>query len=361
MGAVAYQQVKRLASSGHDVTVFTLSQKDRINSDQIDYNVKYLHAFPKTGNAGFAPELLLALRKFDIIELHYPFYGAQEFVWLAKALKLLKKPKLIIWYHMDATFNNWLNLSWHLKTWLIQRSLIKKADKVCSASLDYVKNSKIKRIYKKYPDKFTEIPFGTNQRKDSVTSSDLSELKRKLNITDQKVILFVGGLDMAHYFKGVPVLIHAMGKLKDKKAKLVIVGEGDLKNDCKTQVSKLDLGDRVIFADNVNFNDLGIHYALSHVTVLPSITRAEAFGLVLVEAMTHGKPVIGSDLPGVRGVVGSAGLTVKPGDSTDLAEKIDMLLSDNELYKKLSSQALLDVQDKYNWPAHIKKLLKIYM
>ena len=324
-------------------------------------NVKYLKAFPRVGNAGFSPQLLRALRKFDIIQLHYPFYGAQEFVWLGKKLGLYKKAKLIIWYHMDASFKNIFLKASHWKTWFIQKSLFKQADKICSASLDYIQNSKIKKLYQKYPAKFIQIPFGTNQNPASINKESAKKLKSQLGIgAPDKTILFVGGLDSAHYFKGIPILINAIHKLNNKNIKLIIVGEGNLRDDYKRQVAGLNLTKQVIFTGHIEQKELGYYYFISDLTVLPSTTQAEAFGLVLIEAKTFGKPVIGSALPGVRDVVGESGLTVKPGDADDLAEKIKKILRDKKLYDKFSRQAITEVKEKYNWDKHIQKLNQIY-
>ena len=377
MGIVAYEQVKSLAENGHQVTVFTLNQKEKLESD--NFKIKYIKTLC-FGNAGICPSLLWQLRKFDVVQLHYPFYGAQEFVWLAKKFKLLKSSKLIIWYHMDATARNLFRKILQLSSWPIQKHLFKLADKICSASLDYVKNSKIKKIFKKYREKFVEIPFGSNQHPETVSQLQVAELKNKLHIKSEKIILFVGGLDSAHYFKGVPVLIDAIKKipkLRDKlgvrdpdsrsdiginnlRIKLVIVGDGNLRGDYERQVAGSNLQNQVVFTGRIKFDELKNYYALCDVTVLPSTTSAEAFGLVLIEAKTYGKPVIGSDLPGVRDVVGQSGLIAKAGDSNDLAEKIKKILTDESLYNNFSRNAIQEVKEKYNWDKHTQKLNDLY-
>lgn len=360
MGLVAYEQVKRIAQNGHQVTVFTINQKQKLDARKINFKIKYLKSWPRLGNGGFCPQLFWQLRNFDIIQLHYPFFGAQELLWLTKKLKLIKA-KLLIFYHMDASFNNLFVRILSFKSLLIRKSLFNMADKVCSASLDYVKHSKIKKIYHKFPEKFIEIPFGTNQQPERINQHEINSLKTKLNIKpDEKIILFVGGLDSAHYFKGISILIDAIKKINNSKARLIIVGDGNLRDDYERQVQGLNLQKQIIFTGRIEADELPYYYYLCHIAVLPSTTRAEAFGLVLVEAKTFAKPVIGSDLPGVRDVVGEAGLTAKPGDSADLAEKINKLLVDELLYQKFSQLAAKEVREKYNWDRHIEKLLAIY-
>jgi glycosyltransferase involved in cell wall biosynthesis len=373
MGAVAYEQVKRLSAMGHEVVVFTLSnpgpkaQALSLDNDLtgLTFKVERLRAFPRFGNGGFCPQIIKKLKSFDIIQLHYPFFGAQEVLWLAKKLGLIKA-KIIIFYHMDASFNNWLTkfLSWPSR--LIHGSLFKPADKICSASLDYVKNSQIKNIYHRHQEKFVEIPFGVSHSPDNISRERLEEIKRQINWHGEaKNILFVGNLDKAHYFKGVDILLLAFKKLSDYKLpvtdyKLLIVGDGDLRSTYEQQARELNIADRVHFAGRVSDDDLACYYYLSDLVVLPSTTSAEAFGLVLAEAESFGKPVIGADLPGVRDVVGEAGLLVKPGDINDLAEKIKLILTDADLRQKFSSAALNQVKEKYNWDKHVEKLNQLY-
>jgi glycosyltransferase involved in cell wall biosynthesis len=381
MGAVAYEEVKRLSGMGHNVVVFTLSNpgpKTQVDNDLtgLTFKVERLRAFPRLGNGGFCPQIIKKLKGFDIIQLHYPFYGVQEVLWLAKKLGLIKA-KLIIFYHMDASFNNWLAKIPSFPSWLIRTSLFKLADKICSASLDYVKNSQIKNIYREHQEKFVEIPFGVSHSPDQINRSRLEEIKKQINWHgEEKNILFVGNLDKAHYFKGVDVLLKAFKKISvgtqdfafnERRTqdfaflqKLIIVGDGDLRLTYEQQAKALKISDRVYFAGRVSDEDLACYYYLSDLVVLPSITSAEAFGLVLVEAESFGKPVISSDLPGVRDVVGEAGLLVKSDNVDDLAEKIKLILTDADLRQKFSSAALNQVKEKYNWDKHVEKLNSIY-
>ncbi|HOZ36433.1 MAG TPA: glycosyltransferase [bacterium] len=390
MGNVAFEQVKRLAELGHEVTVFTLNnnqhdttppssrETQRVDSATSPfklatgnfelggekYTVEYLQAFPRFGNGGFCPGLLKKLKDFNVIQLHYPFFGAQEVLWLGKKLGLIKA-KIIIFYHMDASFDNiFLKiLSW--PSLLIKKSLFKMADCVCTSSLDYVAHSAIKNIYQKYQTRFMEIPFGVSHSPEDVNRSRLEEIKKQISWHgEDKYILFVGNLDRAHYFKGVDILLESFKKLictlHITHYTLLIVGDGDLRSTYEKQVEDFKISDHVYFTGRVSDEDLACYYYLSDTVVLPSTTKAEAFGLVLVDAESFGKPVIGSDLPGVRSVVGEAGLLVKPGDIDDLAEKFKIILSDENLRQKFSVAGMSQVKEKYNWDKHINNLSGIY-
>lgn len=386
MGNVAHEQVRRLFDLGHEVTVFTLanrhdttpsSSRETQRGDsatppklgrEIKYKVEYLQAFPRFGNGGFCPSIIKKLKGFEVIQLHYPFFGVQEVLWLGYKLGLIKA-KLIIFYHMEASFDNWFLkiLSWPSR--LIKKSLFRTADQIACASLDYVAHSDLKNIYKKYQDKFVEIPFGASHSPEIINRSRLEEIKKQINWQPNiKNILFVGNLDRAHYFKGVDILLESLKKLSVgaqdfvplPNAKLLIVGDGDLRPSYDRQSQELKISDRVQFAGRVSDEDLSCYYYLSDTLILPSTTKAEAFGLVLAEAESFGKPVIASDLPGVRGVVGESGLLAKPGDIDDLAEKIKIILTDENARQKFSAAALHQAKEKYNWEEHVNKLEQLY-
>jgi len=143
---------------------------------------------------------------------------------------------------------------------------------------------------------------------------------------------------------------------------LIIGGEGDLKEKYQKMAVDLKIKDKVIFVGNISNDQLIKFYNLTDIFVLSSISRSEAFGLVLLEAMACGKPIIVSNLPGPRTLVkeGENGFKVKPGDADDLAKKIGLILKDRQLIKKMGENALKLVREKYNWKEIVQKLEKIY-
>jgi glycosyltransferase involved in cell wall biosynthesis len=140
------------------------------------------------------------------------------------------------------------------------------------------------------------------------------------------------------------------------------VGDGDLRNTYANQAKKLGLGRRVAFAGRVEEKELPAYYTASDFLVLPSVTRGEAFGLVLLEAMASGRPVIASNLPGVRSIVtpGKDGLLCRPGDTQDLATKMDEMLDDQDLRTMMGENARRKVSERYDWSMLIPRLSAIY-
>ena len=170
----------------------------------------------------------------------------------------------------------------------------------------------------------------------------------------------VGTLDRAHYFKGVSILLEAFSKVGGN-AFLLIVGGGEWKARYQKQAASLGLGGRTVFAGRLPFTDLPQLYSSADLTVLPSLLL-ESFGIVLIEAMACGKPVIATDLPGVRSVVtdGSDGILVPPSDADALAEKIQRLLNDPGARREMGLRGRAKVETKYAWPKVIPKLIRMY-
>jgi glycosyltransferase involved in cell wall biosynthesis len=158
------------------------------------------------------------------------------------------------------------------------------------------------------------------------------------------------------------VLFDALHHLGGAAPRLLVVGEGDLRPRYERQAQALGLGERVRFAGRVGDDDLPRYYAASDLVVLPSVTRGEAFGVVLLEAMACGKPVVASDLPGVRVVVRTTGggRLAPPGDATALAGAIAALGTDAGLRAALGAAGRRAVEAHYTWPAIGRRLEATY-
>jgi len=363
IGNTCLYEAKELAKLGHEVTVFTPSQKSWFLSEKI--KIRYLKPIFKYGNAAFVPQIVFLLGRFDIIYLHWPFIGAES-ILLAKRFSWIKKP-LIVRYQMDLRDRGLRGAFFNLYSLFFIPLLIKAADKILVSSFDYAKHSKIKKYMGTVPirgqsPEFIEVPLGVDAEKFFPQPKN-RELLKKHNLTSEdKIILFVGGLDRAHYFKGVEVLLRAVAglRLKIKDLRLLIVGEGDLKPKYKRLAGDLGIGDRVIFAGKVSDEELPGYYNLADVFVLPSTDSSEAFGLVLLEAMASAKPVVVSDLPGSRILAAGSGLVAKVGDKYGLGQKISLLLQNEKLARQFGQSGRKKVLEKYNWHALAKQLERIY-
>ncbi|MBI4993021.1 MAG: glycosyltransferase family 4 protein, partial [Candidatus Magasanikbacteria bacterium] len=240
--------------------------------------------------------------------------------------------------------------------------ILRSADKLITSSFDYLENSDAGFLYKENPDKWLELPFGVDLEKFKPRERPEALLKKHQLSPDSPIILFVGAMDAAHYFKGVSVLLTALRFLKDNNTPVqcVFVGEGSLREDFETQAKFSGLEKFVKFVGKVSDEELPYYYNLADLFVLPSINQGEAFGMVLLEAMASGVPAVATDLPGVRTVAQDAGVVVKPNDPGELANAISGYFSNQEGIPEWQAKARQVAEEKYDWGKIVSKLSDVY-
>ncbi len=358
-GLVCYHNALGLARLGHRVTVFTARESVPAGyADPPEVEVRRLPALFRVGNAPLLPGLL-GLGEVDIVHLHYPFYFGAEAVFLRSLTTSLR---YVVTYHQDVIFTGPLRLLERLHHRWCGEQILRRARKVLATSWDYARSSRLGNLIRRHPGLVSELPNGVDTERFH-PGRDARDWRIRYGLrAGGRVVLFVGALDRAHYFKGVDVLLHAMARLSDTGVRLLIVGEGNLRLAYQDLAIRLGIADRVLFCGRVSDEALPYHYALCDLLVLPSTTMGEAFGVVLLEAMACGKPVVASDLPGVRSVVrdGEDGLLARPGDAADLAEKIRALLDDPYRRREMGGRGRAKVEEKYAWPQIIPHLVQVY-
>ena len=188
-------------------------------------------------------------------------------------------------------------------------------------------------------------------------SSTETEKIRQLQQQYQPFVLAVGRLVS---YKGFSTLITAMQSVD---AKLIIVGEGPLKIELQQLVEKLKLTQQVYFYGNANQSELKCLYHAADLFVLPSISENEAFGMVQLEAMACGKPIVNTDLnsavPNVARHQQEA-LTVPPGSVESLANAMNQLLGQPEMAQKLANNGLKRVTMKYSLENFLREVESLY-
>lgn len=207
------------------------------------------------------------------------------------------------------------------------------------------------------------IPMGVDTDFISETLEN-SSVKEQYNI-DGKIILFAGRLiDL----KGVNFLIKAMPKVLETyaDAKLFIIGSGPLKDRLMDLAKGLGLADIVTFIDLVTQDELKKFYLLSDVFVLPSIINekgeTEGLGVVMLEAMAAGLPVVGSKVGGIPDIIqdGKTGMLSKQKDPESIAAKIITLLSDEVLRKRIRENGMRLIEKKFSWERIAKEFMDVY-
>lgn len=346
-GNVCFHNARELARRGHEVHVFTIARPGAPKREErAGLYLHRLRPLVRSGNAGFLPGLLWSLRGFDVIHLHYPFFGSECVALAAWA----SRTPLIVTYQHDVHLPGVMGwVEWLLRQTVVRWTL-RRARRVLFSSGDYAEASHVRPFLKDRADRIGILPNGvdTSVFCPGTASSGLREC---LGLQcGEQVALLVAGLDRAHYFKGVDVFLDALSRLPPTIRGL-IVGDGDLRPTYEATVERLGLSSRVRFAGRVADEDLPDYYRLADVTVLPSVTMGEAFGLVLVESMACGTPVIASSLPGVRSVVdhGVNGLLVKPGEPVLLGQAITEILGDEARRCTMGSRGRAKAEEQYDW------------
>ncbi len=355
MGQVAFEYTKRLRDRGYNVHVFTTRH------NELTQDPEYVHRLPsivQIGNAGVMPSLYKRLSGFDLIHLHYPFFGGAEPVVVRKALG--KDQGLVMTYHMDAVADGFKGMIFRAHRRALLPWLIGRVDRVLVSSEDYVKTSDIASL----PGVLdrTEIhPFGIDLTR--FHPGKEPELFSQLGLRPGvPILLFVGGLDDAHYFKGVPILLEALKQLTSESWQVLIVGNGNLRAGFEETVRLQKMEERIRFVGDVSEEDLARLYRIADIHVFPSTHRAEAFGLVALEAAASGIPTIASNLPGVRTVVqdGSTGLLVTPQSVSELANAVKLLIEQKELRERFGVAARVHAEMHFAWDPLITKLEETY-
>jgi len=291
------------------------------------------------------------------VHLHYPFFGGAEPVIVRKAMR--PDQGLVMTYHMDAVADGMKGAIFSAHRRLLFPWLVNRVDRILVSSLDYAKHSALAEL--DVDDRLEEHPFGVDLER--FHPGEETELRERHQIPYKKpVLLFVGGLDTAHAFKGLSLLLDTLVLVQQYDWHLVVVGDGNLKETYCAQAQDKGLESRVTFAGNVSQEDLPRYYRLADMHLFPSTKRAEAFGLVALEAAASGIPTIASDLPGVRTVVldGSTGLLVPPGNVEELKKAILLFLEQVDLRHRLGLCAQMNASQKYAWSPLIDRLESTY-
>lgn len=207
--------------------------------------------------------------------------------------------------------------------------------------------SELQRLFGLPYEKINVIPNGVNLNMYDGIEKDY-DFRRRYAMDNEKIILFMGRLV---YEKGIQTLIAAMPKILNHyhDAKLLIAGKGGMIDELRNQVNYLGLGNKVYFTGYLGSKDVQRMYKCADVSVFPS--TYEPFGIVALEAMLSGTPVVVSDVGGLNEIVdhGVNGMKSYAGNANSLADSILALLFDQKLCDTVTKNAISKVKDEYNW------------
>lgn len=341
------------------ITVDNLVSHERYVSDTIVRNGYSVYRVPTIGRlAGTAlsPTMPLWARRlhkrqrYDIVHLHFPDPTAH---WVSRFLP--RDVKLVITWHSDIVRQKRLL---RLYRPFLAR-IIDQADALIVPTPQHIFSStELRRM--RHPERARVVPFGMDySRFDEVAkrTSDIAAMRAKAPTGD--CILFALGRHV--YYKGLEYLIRAMADIP--RAVLWIGGAGPLTEGLKALTLSLNLSDKVVFLGRLADEDLPLYYHACDVFCMPSIEPAEAFGLVQIEAMACGKPVICCELGnGVNYVNrhGQTGIAVPPRDVGALAYAINSLVVSKEKRKQLGLAGFQRVRKEFSVERMVEGTLEVY-
>ena len=353
-----YYLSRELTKLGVDISIFTTPTLRTTEWDWSHAKFYESKSIFNVRNTPVMPSLLSNMIKYssyNVIHTAVPQGFACDISALASSIR--RKP-LVITYHCDL-----IPLTGVLKAYsLLQRLFtLRLASKIIATTRSYAETS---ALLSSFMEKVAIVPLGADLPRFSYNERYRQEIKQKHGIAEgDKVVLFVGGLNYYHRFKRVDLLIRAIAELSQYNDNicLIVVGEGELKSSLKELAHNLHL-QKSIFAGYVSNEDLPKYYCAADLFVLPSLTREEAFGIVLVEAAACGAIPVTFDIPGpgevckaLGGCVCHVGLEGEPLDS--LAEAIAQLLNSDLHLRRMECQ---EKARSYSWSESAKKILQIY-
>ena len=288
------------------------------------------------GTVGVCPFFPLELRREvrDLTVIHEPNPVALVSDWITA-----QRGPLVVWFHSEVIRPRW---KYRLLYRPFLRRALLRADRIVVSSPNLAEYAAELQDFRH---KCIVIPFGI----------DVERLRRTKQMDEQTAeiavrfpgprILFVGRLVP---YKGLDVLIAAM---KQVDATAIIVGSGPLREALEARAQASGVADRVRFLGPLPDTEVAAHFHACDVFVLPSVSRAETFGMAQLEAMACGKPVVSTNLPtGVPWVNQhcQTGLVVPPRDAAALADALNTLLSEPEMRITMGLAARKRVEEEFS-------------
>lgn len=335
----------RYAPSGWEDLTHDQTAPDRVREKPL-----YLGLVPGYVAAGsLAAARLARSGRFDAVHVHWPIpHGI-----LGLAARRAGGVPLVSTFHgVELTWST--RMMPFLRPFL--RHLIRASDAVTANS------SHTERMIREVHDRpIVRIPFGSAL--EPASAAEATPRSARL-ATEPFRLLFVGRLVER---KGVTHLLDALAALRARRAvELDVVGDGPLRAELATRARELGLGDVVRFPGFLPERELADLFARADAFVLPAVEDAkgdvEGLGVVLIEALVHGVPVVASESGGIVDIVQHerTGLLVPPGDARALAAAIERLASDPALRQRLARDGLRHAGATFSWDGIIDRLVELY-
>ncbi|MGB8701787.1 MAG: glycosyltransferase [Thermosynechococcaceae cyanobacterium] len=319
----------------------------------------------------YMPEFVAAFRSFQQKEsVYYPLIHTNYWMsgWVGLELKKQQNIQLLHTYHSlgAVKYHTIRDIPAIAQTRLaVEQQILEQADAVIATSPQEVKD--LRNLVSQYGN-ITLIPCGTNIQTFQPIGQPEARYQLKLNSQD-KIVLYVGRFDPR---KGIETLVLAFAQLAaevspDQNLRLLIVGgshpleaDGAECRRIKDMVDRLGIRAATEFVGQVGHDRLPLYYTAADVCVIPS--HYEPFGLVAIEAMACGTPVVASNVGGLKFTVihEETGLLVQPLNPSGFAQAIKRILSNNLWSYQVGIQATQRVIDQFSWTGVAIQLSNLY-
>ena len=361
------EQVNEMAKQGLNVHVITLGDDESPNVE-INNGVS-IH---RVMNPDYKPTRLMPLIfaikamkkatelnksvKFDIVHSQFADHAGFAGTIISRFLRI---PFVITVHGYDVYFSK--KFGYGLGTTRLQRIyvyfILKSANKIFPVSNALKRQCNVKwHINSK---KLEVIPNGMCFNK-LPERDEIIRLKSNLNINDKKIILSVSSLIKR---KGQQNIIKVLPEvIKDvPDAFFILIGDGPCLPKLEQLTKDLELEKHVMFINRyISKDELAVFFSICDFFALPSVL--ESFGIVYIEALFFGKPIIGSRGQGVEDFIvdGETGFLINPYDRDELARKITILMKDERLRISMGEKGKKIVLEKYLWEHNVKTLTSTY-
>jgi glycosyltransferase involved in cell wall biosynthesis len=325
----------------------------RYHSINLTNKVKYPVAIPLSIRAG------QVINKFkpDIIHLHHPFVLSLPAIMYAAKLKI---PKVLTIHTQYERYAYYVSPIPHVITnEAIRRIIFNLSDKVdiittpSQSMKDLIGNYRIKKGVVVIPN---AIDIGIFRERDE---QEILSLKKKLQTApDDVVILYLGRVSLE---KNIDKIIKALAIIRDKKIdnfKFIVVGDGTAVEQLNSLADSLNLTEKIKFVGAIDRDKVRYYYQLGDVFAFSS--TSETFGMVIIEALASGLPVLAVKAPGAVDIItdGLDGILVED-DVSQFAKQLKNLIKDRELRQRLSANALNTVK-RYSSDVISDQVLALY-
>ncbi len=345
--ALAEEQARR----GYEVTVMAASPGHGGGKQVIDgVRLVLLPRIATLCSTPICPTLPFRLRRErpDLIHLHFPYPPGE----LSRLVHGRDTPTVIT-YHCDVVRQRRLLRLYEP----LLRRVLERADRVVVTSPPYLDTS---RYLPSVRAKCTVVPLGIDvERFADDGGASRRRLRRGWGIAEEAFV--VGFVGRMRYYKGLDHLVKAITQVP--AARLLLVGDGPLRQQLQRLSRALGVSERVTFAGQISDQVLPGCYRAADLFVLPSTSRAEAFGTSMVEAMAAGLPVISTELASGTSWVnesGTTGLVVPPSDPPRLAEAINCLREDPVLRSRMGAAARRRASSLFRLSSMVDALDAVY-